>query len=226
MEQRWREAVTSQGAPGAPGAERGRDNPPWEPLEGAAPGDGHRGHTISVVSDECLIHGSAPQGSGSLAKASRREWGVAGGCNTGKCLLSPATLLEWGAVGREPLKGENPLSCLPGGASSDLFAPLILSGLRSRRDSPSHHTAPWEPRAPRLSISLPVSGSQCHPSARPGGLRQAGGRGFSHTSRGWAPTDRPATDKGGCARFTWPRVTEPAAASQGPRNAAWPGVAR
>lgn len=120
---------------------------------------------------------------------------------TGKCLLSPAALLEWGTVGREPLKGENPLSSLPGGASSDLFAPLILSGLCSRRDSSSHHTAPWEPRAPRLSISLPLSLclSLCLSPALPGlgGLdRQGAGGSVIRAGDGLPQTDLPRTRAG------------------------------
>lgn len=49
-------------------------------------------------------------------------WGV--DANAGKWRLSPVAHLGWGAVGREPLKGKNPLHFLfarGGGASLDLF---------------------------------------------------------------------------------------------------------
>ena len=94
-------------------------------------------HSLSSHAHHPHGPGISARGSGSLAKvAGRKGWGW---------LLTPVALLEWGAVGREPLKGKiHCLFCLPSGAPSDQFG----ADLGPCLDSPSPHTPVREPRAP------------------------------------------------------------------------------
>lgn len=103
-------------------------------------------HSLSSHAHHPHGPGISARGSGSLAKvAGRKGWGW---------LLTPVALLEWGAVGREPLKGKNPLPLLLalrgslGSVWGRRFAFLILSDLGPCLDSPSPHTPVREPRAP------------------------------------------------------------------------------
>lgn len=103
-------------------------------------------HSLSSHAHHPHGPGISARESGSLAKVSgRKGWGW---------LLTPVALLEWGAVGKEPLKGKNPLPLLLalGGFLRSVwgrrFAFLILSGLGPCLDSPSPHTPVREPGAP------------------------------------------------------------------------------